>query len=327
MLTRCCNTSILRRSINENRFLFKKRWFCSNNIQKPVLITTPIYYVNDRPHIGYVMCTCFKEIFLLRMRFYYFFLRHLYSTLLADSLGRWFRLKGREVLVSTGTDEHGLKVQKEAEKRNKTPQEHCDYHSNEFRKMFDTFNIKYDRFIRTTDDDHIKAVTNIWNILMEKGFIKQGVYSGWYCTSDEEFVTEDDINFSTDPNGPHLTKHSGKEVEWTEETNYLFQIGKQKDLLKEFVQSGRIFPPERVNQISNGITNMKEDLSVSRSVNRVSWGIPVPSDSSQTLYVWLDALTNYLTVTGYPNEEYKRFWPPEYQILGKDITTFHCIYW
>jgi len=281
-----------------------QRMFCTGGEEKPVFITTPIFYVNDKPHIG-----------------------HLYTALLADSISRWFRMKGRKVFLSTGTDEHGLKIQKEAEMRKISEKEHCDKHSKHFQELFDTFGIQYDRFVRTTDEDHKVAVNHLWKILEDKQYFEHGTYSGWYCTSDEQFLTDDQVNLPTTEGGVATSKESGREVERTEEDNILFDLSKQKPHLEEWVKHADIVPSEKLAMIENLVRTVPGKLSVTRDANRVKWGIKCPSNPSQTLYVWFDALTNYLTVTGYPNESFKKIWPPDYQFFGKDIVSFHCVYW
>ncbi|OWF41858.1 methionine--tRNA ligase, mitochondrial-like [Mizuhopecten yessoensis] len=273
--------------------------------KKPFYVSTPIFYVNASPHIG-----------------------HLYTALVADSLSRWKKLKGYETFFATGTDEHGLKIQQAAGKADIAPKVFCDEVSSKFKDLFEKNDIKYDTFIRTTDDAHIKAVHQLWNVLNEKGFIYKSLYKGWYCVSDETFVSENDTTDVTTKSGESqkVSVESGHPVIWSEEENYMFTLSRFKPQLQQWIDTGVIQPPE-FKRIVQGHLDDLSDLSVTRSSDRVSWGISVPGDPSQKIYVWLDALTNYLTVTGYPGDEYRSLWPADCHVVGKDILKFHAVYW
>lgn len=183
--------------------------------------------------------------------------------------------------------------------------------------------------MRTTDQEHKKTVQHFWNILETGGHFHYGEYSGWYCTSDEQFLGEEDIIFPSNPKEKPRSKFSGKEVEKTSESNILFKLGDQKKKLLDWIHNEDVIIPNQIrNQVEQTLQKSNHStLSVTRDSNRVSWGIPSPNDSNQTIYVWLDALTNYLTSVGYPNPTFSSNWPPDYQIMGKDIATFHCVYW
>ena len=272
----------------------------------PGLITTPIFYVNSKPHIG-----------------------HLYSTTLADTIRGWQAIKGERVLLSTGTDEHGLKIQQAAAAANKPPIEHCDHMSEKFKALFDRAGIKYSAYIRTTSPRHRESVERFWNTLCEKGFIYKGSYSGWYSASDEAFVPELNVVDGVDAKGNavKVCKETSNVVEWSEEVNYMFRLSSMQERLLQWLDSapGSITPGTAYNNVYQIISDGLEDLSVSRNRKRLEWGIPVPGDDSQTIYVWLDALVNYLTVSGYPKDGFS--WPPFVHVLGQDIAKFHCIYW
>lgn len=262
-------------------------------------ITTPIYYVNDVPHIG-----------------------HAYTTLACDVVARYMRLAGREVKFLTGTDEHGQKVAKSAEKAGIDPQDFTDKVSVSFRKLADAMNFSHDDFIRTTEERHKKAVQHLWKILAEKGEIYLGKYSGWYSMRDEAFYSESEL--TEDGLAP-----TGAPVEWLEEPSYFFALSKWQDRLLEFYEKNPDFirPESRRNEIISFVKGGLLDLSVSRT--SFTWGVKVPGDETHVVYVWLDALTNYISALGYPDEsgEFKKFWPADVHIVGKDITRFHAVYW
>jgi methionyl-tRNA synthetase len=271
-------------------------------------ITTPIFYVNGNPHIG-----------------------HIYTALLADASHRWELLKAGKDADSTafklltGTDEHGVKVQTAALKAGLQPQEFVDQNSQKFRQLFQKFGIANTDFVRTTEERHKKAVTAFWHKLSSKGYIEKACYEGWYSTIDECFYSEKDVEV-VNGSKEMIAKETKNPVEWIKEDNYMFDIGKFYEPLKDWLNSGVIQPD---NFLSMALTALRpnEKLSVSRDSRRLQWGIPVPGDNSQTIYVWLDALVNYLTAAGYPNSDYKNAWPPNVQIIGKDILKFHAIYW
>ncbi|MGV2432796.1 MAG UNVERIFIED_CONTAM: methionine--tRNA ligase [Rickettsiaceae bacterium] len=268
-------------------------------MKKHYYITTPIYYVNDIPHIG-----------------------HAYTTICCDVLARYMRLNGTEVKFLTGTDEHGQKVAKSAANNNIKPQEFVDKLSLKFRELASILNISNDDFIRTTDERHIKAVQHLWNILIEKGDIYLGKYAGWYSMRDEAFYAESEL--TEDGLAP-----TGAPVEWVEEESYFFALSKWQDKLLEFYEKNPDFirPASRRNEIISFVKSGLIDLSVSRT--SITWGVKVPGNDKHVVYVWLDALTNYISALGYPNdtEEMKKFWPADVHMVGKDITRFHAVYW
>ena len=267
-------------------------------------ITTPIYYPSAKPHMG-----------------------HAYSSIVADFFARLKRIQGHKVFFLTGTDEHGQKIQRAAEKSNKDPLEFCDEISKTFRNLSSLLNLSNDDFIRTTEKRHASAVTNLWNILEKKKEIYLSKYSGWYSVSDEAFYNEDEIE---DLEGKKISKSSGSLVEWVEEESYFFKLSKwQEPLLKFYSENPKfILPESRKNEVISFVKSGLKDLSVSRK--SFSWGIKVPSNKDHVIYVWLDALTNYLSALNYPKETeklYKDFWPANIHIIGKDILRFHAVYW
>lgn len=267
-------------------------------------ITTPIYYPSAKPHMG-----------------------HAYSSIVADFFARLKRIQGHKVFFLTGTDEHGQKIQRAAEKSNKDPLKFCDEISKTFRNLSSLLNLSNDDFIRTTEKRHASAVTNLWNILEKKKEIYLSKYSGWYSVSDEAFYNEDEIE---DLDGKKISKSSGSPVEWVEEESYFFKLSKwQEPLLKFYSDNPKfILPESRKNEVISFVKSGLKDLSVSRK--SFSWGIKVPSNKDHVIYVWLDALTNYLSALNYPKETeklYKDFWPANIHIIGKDILRFHAVYW
>ncbi len=266
---------------------------------KNFYVTTPIYYVNDVPHIGSV-----------------------YTTLAADVIARFKRLDGYNVKFMTGTDEHGQKVEKAALKAGMDPQSFTDKVSLRFREVFDLMNISYDDFIRTTESRHKKAATALWIKLLENEQIYLDKYSGWYSVRDEAFYNEDELVEGKAP--------TGAEVEWVSEESYFFKLSAYQDKLLELYEKQPDFvsPGFRRNEVVSFVESGLRDLSVSRTTFK--WGIPIPGNDQHIMYVWLDALTNYLSVVGYPNVEckdFKAFWPADLHIVGKDITRFHAVYW
>jgi len=244
--------------------------------------------------------------------------------LLCDVRNRWEKLKGNESYFTTGTDEHGLKIQAAAETKGIPPKQFVDQLALVFKDLAGLTNIEYDRFIRTTDEDHVAAVHHFWNVLKEKGFIYEGEHGGWYSISDETFYPESQI-FEKD--GENFSKETGTKVTYATEKNYFFKLSNFKHRLIELLESRPdfIIPKQRHQDILNELKNNElEDLSISRPSTRLKWGISVPGDESQKIYVWVDALVNYITATGYPNLNNR--WPGTH-LIGKDITRFHCIYW
>ena len=248
---------------------------------------------------------------------------------------RWEVLKGDDqAALLTGTDEHGMKIQKAAQKAGIPTKAFCDKHAAEFLELAEKAKISFTRFIRTTDEDHKEAVRHFWKELKDRGYIYESTHEGWYSVSDETFYPESQVHFILDPHDGrkfNASKETGKEVEWTSETNYHFRLSAFKDrLLEHYAQHpGFIVPEQRMNFIKSEVAAGLKDLSISRPSSRLQWGIRVPGDDSQTIYVWLDALINYLSATGYPSVEGDKYklWPPNVQVIGKDIIRFHTIYW
>ncbi|KJV57499.1 methionine--tRNA ligase [Orientia chuto str. Dubai] len=263
-------------------------------------ITTPIYYVNDIPHIG-----------------------HAYTSIIADVYARFMRLLGKEVIFLTGTDEHGQKVEKAASSAGILPQEFVDKIASSFIKLSIDLNLSNNDFIRTTEIRHVKAVQKFWNILNQRGDIYLGKYCGWYSIKDEAFYSEAEL--TADGKAP-----TGTEVEWVEESSYFFTLSKwQQKLLHWYENNDNIIKPaffrnEVINFIKNGLT----DLSISRTTFK--WGIAVPNDPLHVIYVWLDALVNYVSALEYASDNstlMANFWPANLHIVGKDILRFHAVYW
>ncbi len=267
-------------------------------------ITTPIYYVNDVPHIG-----------------------HAYTTLACDALARFKRLDGFDVKFLTGTDEHGQKVEKSAQAAGMEPQAFTDKVSQNFRDLARAMNFSNDDFIRTTEPRHIRASQAIWKALMDAGQIYLGSYAGWYAVRDEAFYNEDELTEA--PDGAKRAP-SGAEVEWVEEPSYFFKLSAWQQPLLDFYQANPDFiaPPTRRNEVISFVNSGLRDLSISRV--SFKWGVPVPNDDAHIMYVWLDALTNYITAVGYPDTEsgdYSTYWPATLHMVGKDILRFHAVYW
>lgn len=254
---------------------------------------------------------------------------------LTDILKRWQVLKGKKAFLSTGTDEHGQKIQEAAAKANTPPKEFCDLTAETFKTLAKRADLSNDYFVRTTDQDHKEAVEFFWQMLKEREYIYESKHQGWYCVSDETFYPESAIEKRLDPRTGRTfmaSSETGKEVEWTSEKNYHFRLSAMKDELLEFYRKNPEFvvPAARMNDVVKWVSEGLEDLSVSRPVERLTWGIRVPDDESQTIYVWLDALVNYITKAGYPwapGQEHALGWPADVQVVGKDIVRFHCIYW
>lgn len=265
----------------------------------PFYITTPIYYVNDRPHIG-----------------------HAYTSVACDVLARFMRLDGRDVKFLTGTDEHGQKVEKSAKAAGVSPKAFVDEVSVHFRELTKVMNISNDDFIRTTDARHIKSAQALWKKMQENGHIYLGSYAGWYAVRDEAFYAESEL---VDGKAP-----TGAEVEWVEEPSYFFKLSAFGDKLLAFFEENPTFimPASRRNEVISFVKGGLKDLSISRTT--FEWGIPVQGDEKHIMYVWLDALANYLSAVGYPDEgaeQYKKYWPADIHMVGKDILRFHTVYW
>lgn len=270
----------------------------------PFYITTPIYYVNDVPHIG-----------------------HAYTTLACDVMARFKRLDGHEVMFLTGTDEHGQKVEKSAEKAGVDPLAFCDKVSARFRDLAAAMKFSNDQFIRTTEERHKHAVQHLWRVLEEKGYIYADTYAGWYSVRDEAFYAESEL---IDGEGGEKQAPTGAPVEWVEEPSYFFKLSAFEDKLIELYdnQPDFVMPKSRLNEVRSFVKGGLQDLSISRTT--FNWGVPVPGADGHIMYVWIDALTNYLTAVGYPDEngaDYKTFWPANVHMVGKDILRFHAVYW
>jgi len=254
---------------------------------------------------------------------------------LADVLKRWQVLNGHEAILCTGTDEHGMKIQQAAALANVPPKEFCDLTAKTFQDLAKRGDISNDHFVRTTDQEHKDAVQYFWQMLETRGYIYQSKHEGWYSVSDEAFYPDSVIEKRLDPftgRAFMASKETGNEVEWSSEKNYHFRLSAFKDQLLEFYESNPnfIIPGSRMNDVVKSVSEGLNDLSISRPVERLSWGIRVPGDESQTMYVWLDALINYITKAGYPwapGKEKTLGWPADVQIIGKDIVRFHGIYW
>ncbi len=254
---------------------------------------------------------------------------------LTDILKRWQVLKGRPALLSTGTDEHGMKIQRASEAAGQPPLEFCDEVSQKFSTLAERADISNDFFIRTTNEQHKDAVQYFWTLLMDRGFIYVSKHEGWYCVSDETYYPETQIEKRLDPVTGRTfmaSQETGKDVEWTSERNYHFKLSAFRDRLIDYYKSNPNFivPQTRMNEVTQWLEAGLEDLSVSRPSSRLTWGIPVPQDDTQTIYVWLDALVNYATVAGFPSQPFfdgTGGWPADVHVIGKDIMRFHCIYW
>ncbi|RCL03612.1 MAG: methionyl-tRNA synthetase [Candidatus Tokpelaia sp. JSC161] len=272
-------------------------------MSKKYYITTPIFYPNEAPHIG-----------------------HAYNAVVTDALARFNRSEGRKVFFLSGTDEHGLKMQRTAERKGLRPQTLADYNSEIFKKMLHVLNISNDHFIRTTEERHYKSCQAFWKLIEKAGDIYLSRYSGWYSVLQEAYYSEEDTVIGLD--ALRYEKDFGSLVEWNEEESYFFRLSKYQDKLLAFYENNKDFirPNERYNEIVSFVRSGLEDLSVSRTT--FNWGIPVPGNSRHIIYVWLDALTNYLTALGFPsNPLLGEYWPADLHIIGKDILRFHAIYW
>jgi methionyl-tRNA synthetase len=267
--------------------------------QEKFYLTTPIYYVNDVPHIG-----------------------HAYTTIAADALARYKRLAGYEVFFLTGTDEHGIKIERSARDRGISPQEWTDTISDHFRQLWARLHISYDDFIRTSQPRHKAVAQAVFQKAYEKGDIYKGLYEGWYCIPDETFLLESEVKEGKCP-------ICGRAVEWITEEAYFFRLSHYQDWVLNHIESHPTFiqPVSRRNEVLSFVRGGLRDLCVSRST--FTWGIPVPFDPSQVIYVWIDALTNYLTAIGYgvDSQTFQKFWPANLHLIGKEILRFHAVIW
>ena len=273
-------------------------------MNKHYYITTPIYYPSGKPHMG-----------------------HAYSSIISDVFARFKKIDGYNVHFLTGTDEHGLKIQRASEENKMKPLEFCNKISKTFKNLCKILNLSNTDFIRTTEDRHKKSVQHLWKELEKSGDIYLSKYSGWYSVSDEAFYNENEIETK---DGEKVSVNSGSSVEWVEEESYFFKLSKWQDKLLDYYEKNPnfILPQSRKNEVVSFVKSGLRDLSVSRK--SFSWGIKVPSNEEHIIYVWLDALTNYISALKYPdisNELYNNFWPADVHIIGKDILRFHAIYW
>lgn len=275
----------------------------AENSKKRFYVTTPIYYVNDVPHIG-----------------------HAYTTIIADAFSRFQKLLGNDVFFLTGTDEHGQKVEKAAAEKGLNPIEWADQVVVRFKNLWKDLNISYDFFIRTTQSFHKEGVQKIFGTLQEKGDIYKGIYKGWYCISDEYFLPED---VPLEKGEYKICPDCGKKAGIVSEECYFFKLSAYRDRLLDFYGKNPTFvrPPSRMNEVVSFVRQGLKDLSITRTT--VKWGIPVPDDPSHTIYVWFDALHNYLTGIGYDWDKalFQKFWPATVHLIGKDILRFHAIFW
>jgi methionyl-tRNA synthetase len=277
----------------------------SDTSKSTFAVTTPLYYVNDLPHIGSA-----------------------YTTMAADVVARYQRMRGKSVLLITGTDEHGQKIQRTAESLGRSPQEHCDLVAAGFDALWQKLNIQYDRFSRTTSDRHEAIVKQFFHRVWEKGDIYLGQQKGWYCVSCEEFKEERDLL-----ENHRCPLHPNREVEWRDEQNYFFRLSTYQSQLEELYQKRPDFiqPESRRNEVLSFVSQGLQDFSISR-VN-MDWGFPVPVDPNHTIYVWFDALLAYITALVDPDTEptlenaLSKWWPINLHLIGKDILRFHAVYW
>jgi methionyl-tRNA synthetase len=275
----------------------------SRTSERTFYVSTPIYYVNDVLHIG-----------------------HAYTTIIADALARFNRLLGKDVFFLTGTDEHGQKIEKAAAERGITPLELANQVVGHSKELWRALNISYDFFIRTTEAFHERGVQKIFLILREKGDIYKGTYQGWYCVSDENFLAEE---VPLEPEGDKVCPDCGKRAVLVSEETYFFRLSQYQEPLLDFYSQNPEFvrPASRMNEVASFVRGGLKDLSITRTT--VKWGVPVPDDPGHTIYVWFDALHNYLTGAGYDwdLEKFRKFWPATIHLIGKDILRFHAIFW
>lgn len=272
-------------------------------------VTTPIFYVNSSPHIG-----------------------HLYTLFTADAhnIHNRLKLQTNNTVFSSGTDEHGIKIQTAAEHSEMPYHKFCDLNTSKFKRLVQHYDIGVTNFTRTTNQDHKKAVQSLWQELESKGYIYKSNYSGWYCVSDEVFVPDSQVITKTIDGVETKVDASDNLLRWTSEENYMFRISKVLDRVFDWLSAKKPIYPAKFNDEAIRLLDLsrKDELSISRPKSRLRWGIEVPGDTSQTIYVWIDALTNYLTAIGYPcpREDLLR-WPVDCQFFGKDILKFHAVYW
>ncbi len=271
--------------------------------EKTFYVTTPIYYVNDVPHIG-----------------------HTYTTIIADALSRFKKLAGYDVYFLTGTDEHGQKVEKAAHEKGMTPIQLADKVVTRFKKLWDAMDIAFNSFIRTTQPFHEKGVQKIFQKLKDKGDIYKGIYEGWYCVSDETFLSED---VPLEEGGHKICPDCGKKANVVSEECYFFKLSAYEKPLLDFYQKNPVFvrPQSRMNEVVSFVRQGLKDLSITRTT--VKWGISLLDDPAHTIYVWFDALHNYLTGIGYDRDMnlFEKYWPATVHLIGKDILRHHAVFW
>ncbi len=277
-------------------------------MSKTFYVTTPIYYVNSHPHLG-----------------------HLYTTIIADTVARYKRQRGFDTYFLTGTDEHGINIERAAEKTGLPVQQHVDNIVNEFQTAFAAYNFSNNQWIRTTDEDHKQGVAELWRRVRDNGFIYKGSYEGWYCGSCNEFYNESEA-LKNDDGVLVCSMHTMTPMDYiTKEESYFFKLSAFQDRLLEYYEKNPNFirPEVRRNEVISFVSGGLKDLSVSRT--SVKWGIPVPDDPEHTMYVWFDALSNYITAMGYGKKDgdsnFQKYWPANLQLVGKDILRFHTVYW
>ncbi len=275
----------------------------STSSKKTFYVTTPIYYVNDVPHIG-----------------------HAYTTVIADALARFHKLAGRDVFFLTGTDEHGQKIEKAAAEKGLTPKALADAVVGRAQDLWKALDISHDFFIRTTMDFHEKGVQKLFQKLLDQGDIYKGTYQGWYCVSDENFLPDD---VAVEADGSKTCPDCGKKASVVAEETYFFRLSAYQDRLLALYEGHPEFvrPQSRLNEVASFVRGGLKDLSITRTT--VKWGVPVPGDPKHTIYVWFDALHNYVTGIGYDWDmaRYEKFWPADVHLVGKDILRFHAVYW
>lgn len=272
-------------------------------MSEPYYLTTAISYPNGRPHIG-----------------------HAYEAIAADVIARFQRARGREVRFQTGTDEHGLKMARKAEEQGRSARDLADEMSGYFQTMCDVLNVRYDRFIRTVEEDHHRASQAIWKAMESKGDLYLDRYEGWYSVRDEAYYDEKELVAGE---GGEKLSPQGTPVEWTVEESWFFRLSRYQDRLLDLYRNSPEFlePDSRRNEMIAFVSGGLKDLSVSRT--SFDWGVKVPGDDNHVMYVWVDALTNYLTGLGYPDTtgDMAKFWPADLHLIGKDIVRFHTVYW
>lgn len=271
---------------------------------KPFYITTAIAYPNGLPHVG-----------------------HAYEAIVTDAIARSHRLSGREVFFQTGTDEHGQKMLRTAEQAGTSPRDLANKGAHQFRSLYDQLDISYDRFIRTTQGSHLVTAQALWQAMARNGDIYKDVYKGWYSVRDERYFDETETLVSPEPNPIRSSIETGNPVEWQEEESYFFRLSRYRFKLLDWLQENpkAIQPTRAFNEMQKVLNEGLNDISISRT--QFNWGVPVPGDPEHVMYVWVDALANYLTGTGYPRGNVDDRWPADLHMIGKDITRFHAIYW